>query len=354
MDLPKIDILDQLTTAVMALEPSLKVCYLNPAAQALLSTSDQRSAGLSVRDLIHPRDPQLFDRLDDVQKSGQSMTRRAVEFRTRDGTEITADVTASREPTTLSLIVELQPINRLLRINRDDHSVFSQETSRLLVRGLAHEIKNPLGGVRGAAQLLERQLDDEQLKEYTRVIIDEADRLKELVDRMLGPNSKPDKLPVNVHAVIEHVIRLIDAENSGAIRFSRDYDPSLPPVQGDESQLIQALLNILANAAQALDGTPDATISLRTRVVRRFTIGTRLHRIVLQVDIVDNGPGIPPEMLDRIYFPMISGRPEGTGLGLAITQTIIGQHGGVIECDSRPGRTCFSVFLPLEEKAGEQ
>jgi len=354
MDLSKIDILDQLTTAVMALEPSLQVCYLNPAAQALLATSDQRSAGLSVRDLIHPRDAQLFDRLDDVQKSGQSMTRRAVEFRTRDGTEITADVTASREPTTLSLIVELQPINRLLRINRDDHSVFSQETSRLLVRGLAHEIKNPLGGVRGAAQLLERQLDDEHLKEYTRVIIDEADRLKELVDRMLGPNSKPDKLPVNVHAVIEHVIRLIDAENSGAIKFSRDYDPSLPPVQGDESQLIQALLNILANAAQALDGTPDATISLRTRVVRRFTIGTRLHRIVLQVDIVDNGPGIPPEMLDRIYFPMISGRPEGTGLGLAITQTIIGQHGGVIECDSRPGRTCFSVFLPLEEKAGEQ
>jgi len=353
MDLAKSDILDQLTTAVTALDPQLRVCYLNPAAQALLGTSEARSAGLPVRELIHPEDPQLLVRFEDVLQTGQSMTRRAVSIRTRDGTEITADLTVSREPSTGCLIVEMQPINRLLRINRDDHSVFSQETSRLLVRGLAHEIKNPLGGVRGAAQLLERELDDDQLKEYTRVIIDEADRLKELVDRMLGPNAEPHKLPVNVHAVLEHVIRLVDAENSGAIGFIRDYDPSLPPVIGDESQLIQAILNILANAAQALDHTPHPTICLRTRAVRRFTIGTRLHRIVLQIDITDNGPGIAPDMLDRIYFPMISGRPDGTGLGLAITQTIIGQHGGIIECESRPGRTCFSVFLPLEDKAGE-
>jgi two-component system, NtrC family, nitrogen regulation sensor histidine kinase GlnL len=353
MDLAKTDILDQLTTAVMALDPSLRVCYLNPAAEALLGTSVARSAGHPVGDVIHPDDPLLLARMEEVLMSGQSMTRRAASLRTRDGSEVTADLTVSREPATLHLIVEMQPINRLVRINRDDHSVFSQETSRLLVRGLAHEIKNPLGGVRGAAQLLERELDDDGLKEYTRVIIDEADRLKELVDRMLGPNVEPQKRPVNVHEVIEHVVRLIDAENSGAIAFGRDYDPSLPPVLGDESQLIQALLNILANAAQALEGTPRPTISLRTRVVRRFTIGTRTHRLVMQIDIVDNGPGIAPDMLDRIYFPMISGRPEGTGLGLAITQTIIGQHGGIIECESRPGRTCFSVFLPLEEKAGE-
>lgn len=354
MDLEKADILDQLTTAVMALDPDLRVCYLNPAAQALLGTSDSRSAGHPVEELLQPDEPDLFDRFRAVLEDGQSTTRRAVEFRTRDGSAVTADLTVSVEPASRHLIIEMQPINRLLRINRDDHSVFSQETSRLLVRGLAHEIKNPLGGVRGAAQLLERELDDEQLKEYTRVIIDEADRLKALVDRMLGPNREPQKSPVNVHSVLEHVIRLIDAETAGTIRFQRDYDPSLPPVPADESQLIQALLNILANAAQALERIPHPAITVRTRVTRRFTIGTRLHRIVLQIDITDNGPGIPPDMQDRIYFPMISGRPEGTGLGLAITQTIIGQHGGVIECESRPGRTCFSVFLPLEDTTGEQ
>jgi len=354
MTLATNDILEQLTTGVIALDAAFRVCYMNSAAQAMLGTSDLRSAGAGLRDLLHPEDAMLFARFDEVVRTGQSLTRRAVEFKTRDGTPITADLTASREHASGHLILEMQPMNRLLRINRDDHSVFSQETSRLLVRGLAHEIKNPLGGVRGAAQLLERQLQDEQLKEYTRVIIDEADRLKELVDRMLGPNSEPQKFPVNIHAVLEHVIRLVDAENAGRIAFVRDYDPSLPPVRGDESQLIQALLNIVANAAQALDHTPQPGISLRTRVTRRFTIGTQLHRIVLQIDIVDNGPGIPPDMMDRIYFPMISGRPNGTGLGLAITQTIIGQHGGVIECDSRPGRTCFSVFLPMEDKVGEQ
>lgn len=354
MDLEKADILDQLTTAVMALDPDLRVCYLNPAAQALLGTSDSRSAGHPVEELLQPDELDLFDRFRAVLEDGQSTTRRAVEFRTRDGSAVIADLTVSVEPASRHLIIEMQPINRLLRINRDDHSVFSQETSRLLVRGLAHEIKNPLGGVRGAAQLLERELDDEQLKEYTRVIIDEADRLKALVDRMLGPNREPQKSPVNVHSVLEHVIRLIDAETAGTIRFQRDYDPSLPPVPADESQLIQALLNILANAAQALERIPHPAITVRTRVTRRFTIGTRLHRIVLQIDITDNGPGIPPDMQDRIYFPMISGRPEGTGLGLAITQTIIGQHGGVIECESRPGRTCFSVFLPLEDTTGEQ
>lgn len=353
MDLQKTEILDQLTTAVLALDAGLRARYLNPAAQALLGSSDLRAAGQPVQDLIQPDDPTLLGRFEEVLATGQSMTRRAVTLRARDGNEVNADLTVSREPTSHYLIVEMQPINRLMRINRDDHSVFSQETSRLLVRGLAHEVKNPLGGVRGAAQLLERELEDEHLKEYTRVIIDEADRLKELVDRMLGPNVEPQKEPVNAHAVLEHVIRLVDAENDGTIEFLRDYDPSLPPVRGDESQLIQAVLNIVANAAQALVATPHPTITVRTRVVRRFTIGNRLHRLALQIDIIDNGPGIAPDMLDRIYFPMISGRPEGTGLGLAITQTIIGQHGGVIECESRPGRTCFSVFLPLEDKAGE-
>lgn len=346
--LNKVDVLDYLSTAVMVLRADLRVCYLNSAAEALLGSSDARSAGLRAAELVSHEDAELFDDLEAVMETGQSVTHRAAQFRTRDGTDVAADLTISLEPTSQHIIVEFQPINRLVRINRDDHSVYSQETTRKLVRGLAHEIKNPLGGVRGAAQLLERELSDPNLKEYTRVIIDEADRLKSLVDRMLGPNRKLEKRDVNVHAVIEHVIRLIDAEAAGTINFRRDYDPSLPHVLADESQLIQAVLNIVSNASQAIEGRPNPTICVRTRIMRQVTIGSRLHRIALQMDIMDNGPGIPEDMLDRIYYPMISGRPEGTGLGLAITQTIIGQHGGMIECESRPGRTCFSVFLPVE------
>lgn len=340
------DVLEHLTTAVMVLGPDLRVCYLNPAAEALLGASRSRSEGVNVTELLRPEDVLLFADCDSVLTTGQSVTRRAAQFHTRDGNDVTADLTITLEGGSGHLIVELQPINRLLRINRDDHALFSQETSRKLVRGLAHEIKNPLGGVRGAAQLLERELSDEGLKEYTRVIIGEADRLKTLVDRMLGPNREPERRSVNVHAVIERVLRLIEVEHGG-ILLKRDYDPSLPAAHGDEDQLVQAMLNIAANAAEALDGRPNPCITVRTRITRQFTIGPRLHRMVLQIDIIDNGPGISDDMRERMYFPMISGRPQGTGLGLAITQTIIGQHGGTIECESRPGHTCFSVFLPV-------
>ncbi len=347
--LNKVDVLDYLSTAVMVLDEDLRVGYLNPAAEALLGSSHTRAIGTRAAELVSAADADLFAGAESVLASGQSVTRRGVRFHTRDGHEVVADLTISLAERADQLIVEFQPINRLVRINRDDHAIFSQETTRKLVRGLAHEIKNPLGGVRGAAQLLERELTEDRLKEYTRVIIGEADRLKTLVDRMLGPNREPERRPVNVHAVLEHVVRLVDAETGGAIRFQRDYDPSLPPAHGDETQLIQAILNIVSNAAQAVEQRPHPTICIRTRIMRQFTIGSRLHRFVLQIDIVDNGPGIPEDMLERIYFPMISGRPEGTGLGLAITQNIIGQHGGIIECDSRPGRTCFSVFLPVDD-----
>ena len=263
---------------------------------------------------------------------------------------MTVDLTASLVPSTNHLIIELQPLNRLLRINRDDHSLYSQETSRKLVLGLAHEIKNPLGGLRGAAQLLERELKDDALTEYTRIIIDEADRLTDLVDRMLGPNRHPQIAQVNVHSVLEHVILLVDAELPGFIEFERDYDPSLPSIRADEAQIIQAFLNIIRNAGQALEKTNNPRIVVKTRVVRQFTIGAIRHRMISQIDIFDNGPGIPADMLDRIFFPMISGRADGTGLGLAITQTIVGQHQGLLECRSKPGETCFSVFLPLAER----
>ena len=220
---------------------------------------------------------------------------------------------------------------------------------RKLARGLAHEIKNPLGGLWGAAQLLDRQLADDEQREYTSVIMSEADRLRNLVDRILGPNGEVSFEPVNVHHVIERVVKLIEAEIPARIRFERSYDPSLPDVEADFERLVQATLNVLTNATLALKDTPDPCISLATRVVRQFTIGPTRHRLVANVDFVDNGPGVPADIAERIFYPMISGRPEGSGLGLAITQTIVAQHNGLIECESEPGRTVFSVYLPVSQ-----
>jgi len=364
LPLAKSDVLDNLTSAVVVCNDALEICYMNSAAEAVFGSSEQHSTGAAIRDLLYNDDSTAFVGLADIFATGQSITKRAAVFRTRDGSEVIADLTASLEPLSNHLVIELQPINRLLRINRDDHSVFSQETTRQLGRGLAHEIKNPLGGLRGAAQLLQRELGTSELTEYTRIIIEEADRLTDLVDRMLGPNRRPQIAAVNVHEMLEHVLRLVDAEMLGRIEFVRDYDPSLPGIRADSTQLVQALLNIMRNAGQALEHTRNPRIILRTRAVRRFTIGATLHRVVMQIDIIDNGPGIPEDMLERIWFPMISGRADGTGLGLAITQSIIGQHNGVIECTSRPGATRFSVFLPfddntnqtkqMEEQVGEQ
>ncbi len=353
------DVLDLLSTAVLVIDETLMIRYMNSAAEAIFGTSKQQSLGTNIRELLYDigsgDGAAAFTELLAIFESEQSITRRGAELHTRQGGDITADLTVSLDLQSRRLIIELQPMNRLLKINREDHALASQETTRRLVRGLAHEIKNPLGGLRGAAQLLERELDHPEQREYTRIIIDEADRLTELVDRLLSPNTKPRIESVNIHRILEHVVNLVDAEMPGRLGFIRDYDPSLPDIQCDETQIIQAVLNIVRNAAQILDDERQRItapeITLRTRVVRSFTIGTSLHRLVAQIDIIDNGPGVPADMLDSIFVPMISGRPQGTGLGLAITQSVISRHHGVIECTSRPGKTCFSVFLPLEVTA---
>jgi two-component system nitrogen regulation sensor histidine kinase GlnL len=218
-----------------------------------------------------------------------------------------------------------------------------------MLRGLAHEIKNPLGGLRGAAQLLARELPTKELKEYTGVIISEADRLQKLVNRILGPNKMPKKEPVSIHEVLEHVRSLLLAEAPEGIRIQRDYDPSIPDINADRDQLIQALLNIMRNAVEAMHG--DGDIKLRTRVIRKFTIGQKQQNLVAQIQVIDNGPGIPQEILEQIFFPMVTSRAEGTGLGLAIAQSLIQQHNGIIECKSKPGRTEFSIYIPIEIEA---
>lgn len=247
---------------------------------------------------------------------------------------------------TSGLVVELQRVDRHLRISKEEQLLSQQHTAKMLLRGLAHEIKNPLGGLRGAAQLLDMELEDPELKEYTQVIIAESDRLQGLMDKMLGPNKPPQKQPLNIHEVLERIRTLVQAEKSQFISIRTDYDPSIPDIVADKNQLIQALLNIVRNAVQAIE--KQGTITFKTRIHRQMTIGRKRYRLILRIDIADDGPGIEPDMMHQIFYPMVTGRAEGTGLGLSIAQSLINYHNGLIECASEPGNTVFSIFLPLE------
>ncbi len=348
------DLLDQQNTAVMVVSSDLLVLYLNQAAETLIEASGHRLLGEPLaRAFNDPATPAAA--FTKALNNGQAFTKRSAIARTISGAMVSVDYTVTPMLSQMppELLIEIQPLDRLLRINRDDHHVSVQATTRKLVRGLAHEIKNPLGGIRGAAQLLQRELETEHQRDYTRIIIEEADRLRNLVDRMLGPSQVPRFASVNVHQALERVVQLLQAEAPGQVCFVRDYDPSLPEVEADLEQLIQALLNIVRNAQQALETTPSGQIRLSSRIIRTFTIGTTCHRLVLCLEVADNGPGIPPDLMDRMYYPMISGRADGSGLGLSIAQSIIGQHGGLIECETQPGATTFSIYLPLEQPHGK-
>jgi two-component system nitrogen regulation sensor histidine kinase GlnL len=244
------------------------------------------------------------------------------------------------------VLVEMVEVNRQQHIQNGEQVLIQHETVHALMRGLAHEIRNPLGGLRGAAQLLERELSDPELEEYTRVIIGEADRLQKLLDRLLGPRTVPKTRPVNIHEITERLCKLVKAESPEGVSLVCDYDPSIPEFDADPDLLIQALLNVVRNAAQAVG--EQGTITLRTRSERQVTLGGQHHRLALRLDIMDDGPGIPPDMLDKMFYPMVSGRTDGTGLGLSIAQNLIHQHGGLIQCTSRPGQTVMSTWLPLE------
>ena len=344
------DILDQLNTAVAvvdaATDASFRVTYLNQSGQSLFGRSDARVIGLPLVKLI--RDDHTTPAvLSNVLATGQPFTKREAPLYLPDGL---LRVNYSIAPLSATeLLVEFERLDRFIRIDRDERHVTLQDTMRKLARGLAHEVKNPLGGIRGAAQLLARELTRSDQREYTSVIMAEADRLRNLVDRILGPNGRLKFNPVNIHHVIERVIKVLDAEAPSRIRFERTYDPSLPEVEGDFETLVQATLNVLRNAALALEDVDDPVIQLHTRVLRQFTIGTFRHRLVANVEFRDNGPGVPDDIAENIFYPMISGRPGGPGLGLAITQTILAQHNGLVECESEPGRTVFSFYLPIRQ-----
>jgi len=333
--------LELLATAVAALDDDFIVRYANPAAENLLATGAKSLLGQPFLQLFAERDA-LERALADALNTHWDYSAQNVTY-TRPGREpLPLACSLSRiETAEFALLAELRPIEEQLRHAREERLVHEQQANRELIRNLAHEIKNPLGGLRGSAQLLERELDKPELREYTQVIIKEADRLQRLMDRMLTPHRAPRVEPVSIHEVLERVRSLVGAEFGADIE--RDYDPSIPPVLGEREQLIQAVLNIARNAAQA----GAAHISFRTRAVRQLTILRQRHRLALELQVIDDGPGVPAEIQERIFSPLVSGREGGTGLGLSLAQTYVQYHQGVIEFESRPGRTIFRILLPL-------
>lgn len=341
-------LLENLTTVVLWFDAQLNLRFINPAGEMLFAVSARRLHGMQARELFAGAD-HILSGLARTLTSGQGFTEREVSITFHGGKVGTLDmiVTLVSEPQLGNgLLVELMQLDRQLRITREENILAQQSVSRALTRGLAHEIKNPLGGLRGAAQLLERELADPILKEYTDVIISEADRLQSLVDRMLGPNTIPKKRAISIHQILERVRQLVAAEVPTHVQLVRDYDPSIPDLVADPDQLIQAVLNIVRNAAQAVG--ERGKILLRSRTLRQYTLGQQRHKLVIKVDVVDNGPGIAPDMMESMFYPMVTSRPDGTGLGLSIAQAIINQHGGLIECVSEPGNTRFTLLLPLQ------
>lgn len=343
-------LLDSLTTAVFLFDSTLRLHYLNSAAKTLLGPGLNNSTNLSAERIFGGNDS-CTAAMRVVMETLSTHVEHEKTVNLLSHREITVDCAMSpwlKGEKAEGVLLEMVAVENQIRISREKRLLGQQLTARRVLRGLAHEIKNPLSGLRGAAQLLERELDSDDLREFTAIIIAEADRLRALVDRMLGPNTRPNPVPINIHEVTERVRQLVSAESPAGIVLSTDYDPSIPEARLDRDMIIQALLNIVKNAVHALDGQGE--ILIRTRVLSNYNIGENRHRLVAAIEIHDNGPGIPETMIDRVFYPMVSGENGGTGLGLAIAQSLITQHGGLIECVSRPGHTLFTVLLPLENK----
>ncbi|WP_371133718.1 nitrogen regulation protein NR(II) [Vibrio japonicus] len=327
---------------------SLQVRYANPAAEQLFSQSAKRIVDQPLSNLIQHASLDLA-LLSQPLQSGQSITDSDVTF-VVDGKPMMLEVTVSpiswnKE---LMLLVEMRKIDQQRRLSQELNQHAQQQAAKLLVRGLAHEIKNPLGGLRGAAQLLERTLPDPDLAEYTQIIIEQADRLRSLVDRLLGPQKPGKKQNENLHLILEKVRQLVELEVSQPVILERDYDPSLPEFLMDADQIEQALLNIVSNAGQILQNQENGKITIRTRTVHQANIHGQRCKLAARIEIIDNGPGISADLQDTLFYPMVSGREGGTGLGLSIAQNLIDQHQGKIDVESWPGRTIFTIYLPIQ------
>lgn len=336
---------EHLATAVILLDDESRIVYLNPSAEDLFDVSGKNLLG-------HPLQ-QVFTDTEQLSRAMQHAVGDDASYIEHDlalgmhgrGRLHLRCVVTPVQLAKPHLLLELHPIDRPLKLAREEQMLDQTQASRLLLRNLAHEIKNPLGGIRGAAQLLEQELEKPALREYTQVIVQEADRLRSLMEKLLTPQNGSHSSALNIHEVLERVRSVVLAETPEGLQIKRDYDISLPALVGDKEQLIQAVLNIVRNAAQAMHGRGQ--ITLRTRIARQVTLIKRRHRLAVMVQIIDNGPGIPQELQDKIFYPLVSGRADGHGLGLTLAQDYVSQHGGTIEFDSEPGRTCFTVMLPL-------
>ena len=343
-DLPYLT-LEHLATAVILLDDESRVAYLNPAAEHLFDVSGKNLRGLPMQ--------QVFTHTEQLASAIQQAVQNNASFIEHDltlGTHAHGRLHLRCAATPLQLarrylLLEFHPMDRPLKLAREEQMLDQTQANRLLLRNLAHEIKNPLGGIRGAAQLLEQELEKPALREYTQVIVQEADRLRSLMEKLLSPQNASHYSALNIHEVLERVRSVVLAEMPEGLVIRRDYDISLPALIGDKEQLIQVILNIVRNAAQAMQGS--GLIVLRTRIARQVTLIKRRHRLAVMVQIIDNGPGIPEGLQDKIFYPLVSGRADGHGLGLTLAQDFVSQHHGTIEFESEPGRTCFTVLLPL-------
>jgi two-component system, NtrC family, nitrogen regulation sensor histidine kinase GlnL len=342
------DLLDALSTGIVMLDQQLCPVYANVAAQDLLAFSLKMARGRPFKDFLHDAEG-LCRILRRALESGESITDREVAIRPaaapREARTLDVTITPFSGLTGTQLLLEIADTTQRQRISRENDLLARLDGSRLMVRQLAHEIKNPLGGLRGAAQLLERELPEPGLREYTQLIIGEADRLTTLVDSMAGPTRAPAKTSVNVHEICEHVYHLLRAEAPAGILIERDYDPSLPNAMLDRHQMIQALLNVSRNALQAQGDL--GRIVLRTRARSNVSIGSVQHRLIASVQLEDSGPGVPPHLRSSIFYPLVTGRANGTGLGLAVAQELVTRNGGIIEFESETGRTVFTLLLPM-------
>jgi len=347
------DLLDVLATGVIVLDSQLCVVYANVGAQDLLAVGLNQARGRPMTELFadsHNLDVLLRRTLARGEPyAGHEMPLEPI-AKPAHRDPVVVDVTVTPlegQVTGTHLLIELADARTRLRLSRESEMLARLDGSRLMVRQLGHEIKNPLGGLRGAAQLLDRELHNDALKEYTTVIISEADRLRALVDSMLGPSRPPQKSLVNIHELCEHVFHLLRSEAPEKMSIERDYDPSLPNARFDRNEIVQALLNVARNAMQAVD-PHTGRVTLRTRVLTNINISTVRHRLVANIQVEDNGHGVPPELQRSVFYPLVTTRATGTGLGLAIAQDLVTRHGGIVEFESRPGRTVFTLLLPLE------
>ncbi|MCP4075751.1 MAG: PAS domain-containing sensor histidine kinase [Gammaproteobacteria bacterium] len=355
--MPYIDaskILDYLNSSIICLSEDLTIKQVNATAEVFFDTSEKVLLHKPFASLFDPNgDNSILSSLQFSLGHNHQITEHEASLTLANGKAIIADYSIHPiiEVDQLNLLVELLPIDRHLEIAKDGQRINQQTASQQLARGMAHEIKNPLGGIRGAAQLLEGEITSPELKEYTDVIIREADRLQRLLNSMLGPNRKIEKEQINILEVLEHVRSLILAEFP-SLKIVRDYDPSIPELMADKNQLIQAFLNVARNSAQSviLNKNRSAEITFKTRINRQHTVSNQRYKHVIQIDIIDNGPGIAEELLENLFLPMVTNKPDGTGLGLPIAQQIIVGHHGIIQCQNGHQHTIFTTLLPLEDE----